>query len=175
MTVIRQLTEEEALAAIPQLTRLFRDTVAEGASLGYMWPFPPEEAQGFWRDVAGAVGRGDTVLLVAMVDRRIEGTVQLGLKLPPNQPHRADIKKLMVHPDARGRGLSRQLMDAAEAAAAERGRSLLVLDTATGEPAEKIYRHLGWKEAGTIPGYALFPDGRPCDTTVYYKTLRSQI
>jgi GNAT superfamily N-acetyltransferase len=175
MTAIRQLTEDEALAAIPQLTRLFRDTVAEGASLGYMWPFPPEEAQGFWRDVAGAVGRGDTVLLVAMIDGQIEGTVQLGLKLPPNQPHRADIKKLMVHPDARGRGLSRQLMEAAEAVASARGRSLLVLDTATGEPAEKIYQHLGWKEAGVIPGYALFPDGRPCDTTVYYKALQSAI
>lgn len=175
MTVIRQLTEDEALAAIPQLTRLFRDTVAEGASLGYLWPFPPEEAEGFWRDVAGAVGRGDTVLLVAMIDGQIEGTVQLGLKLPPNQPHRADIKKLMVHPDARGRGLSRQLMEAAEAVASARGRSLLVLDTATGEPAEKIYQHLGWKEAGVIPGYALFPDGRPCDTTVYYKALQSAI
>lgn len=175
MTVIRQLTEDEALAAIPQLTRLFRDTVAEGASLGYLWPFPPEEAEGFWRDVAGAVGLGDTVLLVAMIDGQIEGTVQLGLKLPPNQPHRADIKKLMVHPDARGRGLSRQLMEAAEAVASARGRSLLVLDTATGEPAEKIYQHLGWKEAGVIPGYALFPDGRPCDTTVYYKALQSAI
>ncbi|MET3613800.1 ribosomal protein S18 acetylase RimI-like enzyme [Rhizobium aquaticum] len=173
MTTIRQLTEDETLTAIPQLTRLFRDTVAAGASLGYMWPFPPEEAEGFWRDVAGAVGRGDTILLVAEIDGLIEGTVQLGLKLPPNQPHRGDIKKLMVHPDARGRGLSRRLMEAAEAAARARGRSLLVLDTATGEPAEDIYRHLGWREAGTIPGYALFPDGRPCDTSVYYKTLRT--
>ncbi len=175
MTAIRQLTEDETLTAIPQLTRLFRDTVAEGASLGYMWPFPPQEAEGFWRDVASAVGRGETVLLVAILDGQIEGTVQLGLKLPPNQPHRADIKKLMVHPQERGRGLSRLLMDAAEAAARNRGRTLLVLDTATGEPAEEIYRHLGWKEAGVIPGFALFPDGRPCDTTVYYKALADVI
>lgn len=171
MALIRQLTEDETLAAIPQLTRLFRDTVAEGASLGYMWPFPPEEAEGFWRDIAAAVGRGDTVLFVAMLDGQIEGTVQLGLKLPPNQPHRGDIKKLMVHPGARGRGLSRLLMAAAEQAAMALGRRLLVLDTATGEPAEKIYRRLGWKEVGTIPGYAHFPDGRPCDTTIYYKAL----
>lgn len=143
--------------------------------MGYMLPFPVNEAEAYWRGVADAVGRGDVLLLVAEDAGRIAGSVQLGVAMPPNQPHRADIKKLMVHPVARGRGLSRRLMEAAEQEAAARGRSLLVLDTATGEPAEKIYAHLGWQQAGTIPGYALFPDGRFCDTTFYYKVLETKI
>jgi GNAT superfamily N-acetyltransferase len=171
MSDIQTLDQAATLAALTDLAELFSETVRGGASMGYMLPFPPEEAEAYWRGVAEAVGRGDIVLLVAVHDGRIAGSVQLGIAMPPNQPHRADIKKLMVHPLARGRGLSRRLMDAAETEAAARGRSLLVLDTATGEPAEKIYQHLGWQHAGIIPGYALFPDGRFCDTTFYYKQL----
>lgn len=171
MSDIQTLDQAATLAALTDLAELFFETVRGGASMGYMLPFPPEEAEAYWRGVAEAVRRGDIVLLVAVHDGRIAGSVQLGIAMPPNQPHRADIKKLMVHPLARGRGLSRRLMDAAETEAAARGRSLLVLDTATGEPAEKIYQHLGWQHAGIIPGYALFPDGRFCDTTFYYKQL----
>lgn len=175
MSAIHIFDEARTLASLAELSGLFAETVHGGASMGYMLPFPPEEAEVYWRGVAAAAGRGDVVLLVAEIDGRIAGAVQLGIAMPPNQPHRADIKKLMVHPLARGRGLSRLLMDAAETEAMARGRSLLVLDTATGEPAEKIYAHLGWKRAGVIPGYALFPDGRPCDTTFFYKTLKSAI
>ncbi len=171
MSDIHTLDQTATLAALTDLAELFSETVRGGASMGYMLPFPPEEAEAYWRGVAEAVGRGEIVLLATVHDGRIAGSVQLGIAMPPNQPHRADIKKLMVHPLARGRGLSRRLMDAAETEAAARGRSLLVLDTATGEPAEKIYQHLGWQHAGIIPGYALFPDGRFCDTTFYYKQL----
>lgn len=171
MSDIRIFGRAETLAALKDLSELFSETVRGGASMGFMLPFPPEEAEAYWLGVAEAVRRGDIVLLVLEDAGRIAGSVQLGIAMPPNQPHRADIKKLMVHPDQRGRGLSRHLMEAAEREAAARGRSLLVLDTATGEPAEKIYEHLGWKRAGVIPGYALFPDGRPCDTSFYHKTL----
>lgn len=175
MTEIRILDKAATLAALADLAELFSETVRSGASMGYMLPFPREEAEAYWRGVAEAVGRGDVILFVAEDAGRIAGAVQLGIAMPPNQPHRADIKKLMVHPVARGRRLSRLLMEAAEIEAGARGRSLLVLDTATGEPAEHIYRHLGWQEAGIIPGYALFPDGRFCDTTFYYKQLQGSI
>jgi GNAT superfamily N-acetyltransferase len=97
--------------------------------------------------------------------------VQLGVGTMPNQPHRADVRKLLVHRDARGLGLSRCLMDAAEAEALRRGRRVLVLDTATGEPAEAIYERFGWTRAGVVPDYALMPDGRYCATTFFYKHL----
>ncbi|MBW8283503.1 MAG: GNAT family N-acetyltransferase, partial [Rhizobium sp.] len=102
---------------------------------------------------------------------RVIGTVQVGFATKPNQPHRGDLMKLLVHRRARGLGLSRLLMEAAEAEAAKAGRTLLVLDTATGEPAEKIYERLGWSRTGVIPNYALFPDGRYCDTTIFYKQI----
>lgn len=175
MADVRIFTEAETRAALPQLSNLFSATVREGASMGYMLPFPPEEAATFWRGVAEAVGREEIVLIVALEDGRIVGSVQLGIKMPPNQPHRADLKKLMVHPDARGRGLSRRLMEAAERAAVAHHRDLLVLDTATGEPAEKIYERLGWTPAGTVPRYALFPDGRACATTFFYKELSEDL
>lgn len=175
MSDIRIFDRAATLAALEDLAELFAETVRGGASMGYMLPFPHEEAEAYWRGVAEAVGRGDVVLLVAEAAGRIAGSVQIGVAMPPNQPHRADIKKLMVHPLARGYGLSRRLMAAAEKEAAARGRSLLVLDTATGEPAEAIYAHLGWERAGVIPGYALFPDGSACDTTIFYKNLKPVI
>lgn len=173
MSDIRILDEAQALDALPELAQLFAATVHDGASMGYMLPFPPGEAEDFWRGVAGSVGRGEVVLIVATKGERIVGSVQLGIKMPPNQPHRADLKKLMVHPLSRGQGLSRRLMEAAEQAARGHGRDLLVLDTATGEPAEKIYEHLGWTRVGTVPRYALFPDGRFCAATFFYKELDS--
>jgi GNAT superfamily N-acetyltransferase len=121
--------------------------------------------------VAGEVARGETALLVARVGGRIVGTVQLGLALPPNQPHRAEVKKLLVHRSARGRGIGMALMTAAEEAARARGRTLLVLDTALGDNAERLYTRAGWNRVGVIPGYALFPDGSPCDTVVFWKQV----
>ncbi|ABR62290.1 GNAT family N-acetyltransferase [Sinorhizobium medicae] len=168
---IRVLTEEEALASLPSLADILSDCVEGGASVGFMQPFPPNAAVSFWKGVAAAVARGETVLLGAEVDGRMIGTVQLGIGTMPNQPHRADIKKLLVHRSARGLGLSRRLMEAAETEAIKRGRRVLLLDTATGEPAEAIYERFGWTRAGVVPDYALMPDGRYCATTFFYKHL----
>ena len=99
------------------------------------------------------------------------GTVQVVLALPPNQPHRAEIAKLLVHRSARRRGIAELLMERAEAEARVEGKTLLVLDTVTGDDAERLYERLGWTRVGVIPGYALYPDGRPCDTTVFWKSL----
>ncbi len=171
MTEVCRLNESEALDAINELSTLLSECVEDGASIGFMSPFQPVDAAAYWFDIAKAVGRGEVLLLVARLNGHIEGTVQLDMGTPPNQPHRANLRKLMVRPKARGNGLSRVLMDAAELAASSAGRHLLVLDTATGEPAEAIYERLGWARAGTIPNYALFPDGRPCATTFFYKQL----
>ena len=171
MTAIRMLNEQQTLAVLPDLCDVLADCVEGGASVGFMSPFTPADAVPFWQGVAAAVGRGEVLLFVAETEGRIDGTVQIGFALKPNQPHRADLMKLLVHRRARGRGLSRPLMETAEAEAARRGRSLLVLDTATGEPAERIYEKLGWSRSGVIPDYALFPDGRFCDTTVFYKRI----
>ncbi|MEY9782818.1 GNAT family N-acetyltransferase [Sinorhizobium fredii] len=168
---IRVLTEEETRAALTALAEVLSDCVEGGASVGFMQPFGPEDAVPFWESVAAAVGRDETVLVVAEVDGRAVGTVQLGVATMPNQPHRADIKKLLVHRDARGLGLARGLMELAEAEARKRGRRVLVLDTATGEPAEAIYERFGWLRAGVVPDYALMPDGRYCATTFFYKHL----
>ncbi|YCI02078.1 GNAT family N-acetyltransferase [Ensifer sp. D2-11] len=168
---IRVLTAGDTLAALPALAEILSDCVEGGASVGFMQPFSPNDAVHFWEGVAAAVGRSETVLLSAEVDGRMVGTVQLGVSTMPNQPHRADVRKLLVHRDARGLGLSRRLMDAAEAEAVRRGRRVLVLDTATGEPAEAIYERFGWTRAGIVPDYALMPDGRYCATTFFYKHL----
>jgi ribosomal protein S18 acetylase RimI-like enzyme len=117
------------------------------------------------------VASGSTLLFGGYVDGQLCGTVQLGLDTPPNQPHRGDVKKLLVHRRARGRGLASQMMIALGEEAKARGRSLLTLDTVTGSNAERLYEKLGFTKAGVIPNYALFPDGRPCATTVFWKDL----
>jgi len=170
--LIRLLNEKEALARVPDLCEILRDCVDGGASIGFMAPLADDDAAAYWRGVASAVGRDEVLLFVAEDEAGgLIGTVQIGFALKPNQPHRADLMKLLVHRTARGRGLSRQLMTAAEQESRARGRWLLVLDTATGEPAEAIYERFGWVRSGVIPEYALFPDGRYCATTVFYKRL----
>lgn len=171
MPDIRQLSYAEALDQIPALTEVLGDCIADNASVGFMPPFTKEEGETFWRGVAEAVGRGEVLLWGAFVDGRLVGTVQIGFALKPNQPHRADLMKLLVHRAARGKGLSTALMKAAEQGAARAGRTLLVLDTAKGELAETIYQKLGWERSGEIPDYALYPDGRFCDTVIFYKRL----
>ena len=171
MVTIRMLDEQQALAALPDLCEVLADCVEGGASVGFMSPFTPEDGEPYWRGVAAAVGRREVLLFVAEVDGSVSGTVQIGFALKPNQPHRADLMKLLVHRRARGLGLSKLLMQAAEAETGKHGRSLLVLDTATGELAEQIYEKLGWTRSGVIPDYALFPDGRYCDTTFFWKRV----
>lgn len=170
-TEIRLLSKDDALAALPDLCETLADCIEGGASLGFMSPFAPEDGKGFWRGVAEAVGRGEVLLYGTYLGDRLVGTVQVGFALKPNQPHRGDLMKLLVHRDARGLGLSKALMAAAEQGAARAGRTLLVLDTAAGELAEGLYEKLGWQRSGIIPNYALFPDGRYCDTVIFWKTV----
>jgi GNAT superfamily N-acetyltransferase len=163
--------EKVAAADIAELAEVLADCVAGGASVSFMPPFGAAQATTFFEKIAAEVARGEAALLAARVDGRIVGTVQLGLALPPNQPHRADVRKLLVHRSARGRGIGAALMTAAEAAARKRGRTLLVLDTALGGDAERLYAGAGWTRVGVIPNYALFPDGSPCDTVVFWKKI----
>ena len=158
-------------AALDQLATVLVDCVEGGASVSFMLPFSQEEALAFFRKVAGSVAAGDTVLLSASLGGTIVGTVQLGLDTPPNQPHRADIKKLLVHRSARGHGVGAALMVQAEEEARRRGRWLLVLDTVPGENGHRLYLREGWTQTGLVPDYALFPDGRLCDTAIMWKRL----
>ena len=157
-------------AELRQLADVLCDCVAGNASVSFMQPFTLDRAIAFWRDVAEGVARGERVLLVADDASGIVGTVQLVLAQPENQPHRADLVKLLVHRRARRRGVAALLMQAADQAAKDCGKSLLVLDTASGE-AERVYQRQGWQRVGVIPGYALLPDGALCDTTYFYRDL----
>lgn len=157
-------------AQIDELAGVLIDCVEGGASVSFMYPLPRDRAVAFWRQVAQGVAAGERALLVAEDARGLCGTVQLALDQPENQPHRADLSKMLVHRRARRQGLGAALLRAAEATARECGKTLLVLDTASGE-AERLYERLGWVRVGMIPGYALLPEGGLCDTTVFYRKL----
>ena len=169
---ITSLEAPVAESALGQLADVLVDCVEGGASVSFMSPFSHQQALTFFRKVAGSVASGDTVLLAARLGDRIVGTVQLGLDTPPNQPHRADIKKLLVHRSVRGHGVGAALKAQAEEEARRRGRWLLVLDTVPGENGHRLYLREGWTQTGLVPDYALFPDGRPCDTAIMWKRLR---
>jgi GNAT superfamily N-acetyltransferase len=157
---------------IDGLADVLVDCVAGGASVSFMAPFSREDARPFWAQVAHDVADGARALLVAEdADGAIVGTVQLMLATPPNQPHRADVAKMLVHRSVRGRGIAMQLMQALEATAHQLHRRLLVLDTVTGGVAEHLYERLGWQRVGVVPDYALLPQGGYCDTTFFYKSL----
>jgi GNAT superfamily N-acetyltransferase len=158
--------------ALEQLADVLVDCVEGGASVSFMAPFSHAEALTFFRKVAASVAAGDTVLLAAQLDGKIVGTVQLGLHTPPNQPHRADIKKMLVHRSARGHGIGAGLMAAVEEEARRHGRWLVVLDTVPGENGHRLYLRAGWTQTGLVPDYALFPDGRLCDTAIMWKRLK---
>jgi GNAT superfamily N-acetyltransferase len=171
IAAIRILNATEARAANADLSETLSDCINGGASLGFMLPFTPQDAEGYWHEIADAVEAGLIILAGAEVEGRVVGTVQIGLASKPNQPHRGDLMKLLVHRSARGLGLSRRLMAAVEEEAARRGRTLLVLDTATGSDAEMIYPRFGWERVGVIPDYALWPEGGFCATTLFYKRI----
>jgi GNAT superfamily N-acetyltransferase len=160
-----------AFAALNELADVLVDCVEGGAGVHFLLPFTPSEAGAFFANVAASVASEDTVLIAARLDGRIVGTVQLGLDTPPNQPHRADIKKLLVHRSVRGRGIGAALMACAEQEAQSRGRWLLVLDTVAGDNGDRLYMRAGWNRTGVIPDYALSPDGRLCDAVVMWKRL----
>lgn len=170
---LRRLDAQEGLteAQIEQLAQVLLDCVAGGASVGFMQPLAPEKARAFWRRIAADVSTGARALLVAEDAQGIVGTVHLVLDQPDNQPHRADLSKMLVHRRARRQGLGAALMGAAEDLARQCGKTLLVLDTATGGEAERLYARLGWTPVGVIPGYALWPEGGACGTTLFYRAL----
>jgi GNAT superfamily N-acetyltransferase len=158
--------------ALNELAGVLVDCVDGGASVSFMPPFSHDDARCFFHKVEASVASGDTVLLVARLDGKIVGTVQLGLDTPPNQSHRADVKKMLVHRSARGRGVGLTLMMAIEDEARQRGRWLLVLDTVPGDSGHRLYLRAGWQQSGIVPDYALFPDGRLCDTAIMWKRLK---
>jgi GNAT superfamily N-acetyltransferase len=155
---------------VQALAALLIDCVEGRASVGFMHPLPADRAQAFWAGVADDVAAGKRALLVAEDDSGIVGTVQLVLDQPDNQPHRADLCKMLVHRRARRHGVGAALMQAAEDLARECGKSLLVLDTAN-DTAARLYARLGWQRCGEIPGFALLPHGGLCATTYFYRTL----
>ena len=158
-------------AQVGGLADLLVDCVEGGASVSFMHPLTRDRAVAFWRKVAQGVAAGERALLVAEDARGLCATVQLVLDLPENQPHRADLVKMLVHRRARRRGLGAALIRAAEAAARDGGRTLLVLDAVTGGDGARLYERMGWVRVGDVPGYALMPDGTPCSATFYYRDL----
>lgn len=169
---VHRLDGPATRAAVPALCAVLIDCVEGGASVSFMHPMTQAKAEAFWSRVADEVERGERALLVARdAAGDIVGTVQLVLALPENQPHRADVAKMLVHRRARRRGVAGQLMAAVERTARDEGRRVLVLDTVRGSDAERLYRRAGWTRVGEVPDYALMPDGRPCPTTFFYKML----
>jgi GNAT superfamily N-acetyltransferase len=157
-------------ADLAGLTDVLIDCVEGGASVSFMLPLSESKARTFWREVLESCARGERALWVAEEAGAMLGTVQLVLDLPENQPHRGEIAKMLVTRPARRRGVGAALLVAAESHARSIGRTLLVLDTANAD-AERLYEAHGWQRCGRIPGFALMPDGQPCATTIYFKSL----
>lgn len=168
---VRRLDADAVRAQLDGLAAVLVDCVEGGASVGYLTPFSHDEARGVYEAYAAEVEQGRRVLLAAFADDELVGTVQVVFASHPNQPHRADIARMLVRRSARRRGIAQQLMEQAEREAAAEAKTVLVLDTVTGDDAERLYERLGWTRVGVIPNYALYPDGRPCDTTVFWKAL----
>jgi GNAT superfamily N-acetyltransferase len=153
------------------LSDVLIDCVEGGASVSFMLPMTRAKAESYWRGLSAGVERGERLVLAAEdIDGTIVGTVQIILQQPENQPHRGDVAKMLVHRRARRRGVGEALLIAAERSALEAGKTLLVLDTAS-DAAERLYARQGWQRCGQIPNYALMPDGTPCATTIFFKTL----
>jgi GNAT superfamily N-acetyltransferase len=172
-TLVRRLTtvSHEELGG---LAEVLVDCVAAGASVSFMWPFTVERATAYWATVADEVAAGRRMLLVAEDEAGVVGTVQLLPAQPENQPHRADVGKLLVHRRGRRRGIGEALMRAVEDVAHQAGRTVLVLDTA--DPgAERLYLRLGWQRVGVVPGFAMLPDGAMCDTTIMWKRVERSV
>jgi GNAT superfamily N-acetyltransferase len=168
---VKRLSAAELREHADALGAVLRDCVEGGASVRFLGPFPQEEARAAFAALAPEVETGRRILLGAFADGRVVGSVQVVHASQPNSPHRGDVAQLLVHRSARRQGVARRLMERAELEASRAGKTLLVLDTVTGDPAERLYERLGWTKVGVIPNYALYPDGRPCDTTIFWKAL----
>jgi len=170
--MIRELDGAEALARVGELAEVLRDCVEGGASVGFMLPLADGRPEAFWCKVAAGVAAGERHLFVAEDEAgRICGTLSLVTDMPDNQPHRADVSKMLVHRRARRQGVAERLLRAVEGKAGELGKTTLVLDTVTGSDASRVYERTGWQRAGDIPNYALMPEGAPCSTTYYFRHL----
>lgn len=169
---VRRLGANEAVTCVDALADVLVDCVEGGASVSFMLPLSRERALAFWRGIAEGVARNERALLIAEDgEGRIVGTVQLNMAQPDNQPHRADVAKMLVCRSARRRGIAQKLMHVVDEVARAEGKSVLVLDTVTGGDAERLYARAGWQRVGDVPRYALMPDGEYCGTTFYYKHL----
>jgi GNAT superfamily N-acetyltransferase len=171
MVEIRRLTAIEGRKYLGALAEVLLDCVQGGASVGFMASLTKAEAEAFFQKVIEGVEREDRILLAAFVDSKLVGTVQVLMATYPNQTHRADIAKLLVVRPSRGQGIAARLMEDAEEASLRAARTLLVLDTCRGDTAERLYLRMGWTKAGVIPDYARYPDGRWCDTSIFWKRL----
>ncbi|MBJ9266805.1 GNAT family N-acetyltransferase [Citrobacter europaeus] len=166
------MSTAQILSRIDELSDILETCVNDGASVSFMLPFTSEKSRPFWMSVAQSVDRGERIVLGAQDAQGVlVGTVQLIIDQPENQPHRADVAKLLVHTSARRGGVARELMNGLERCAHQQGKTLLVLDTATGSGAELFYHNCGWQKVGVIPDYAKMPDGTLTGTTLFYKTL----
>ncbi|PWV90865.1 GNAT family N-acetyltransferase [Phyllobacterium myrsinacearum] len=172
-TTIAVFDADDAEGHVQALGALLHACVHDGASIGFVLPFSQADAEAFWTlNVLPAVRKGRRLLLVACKDGRIAGTGQLDYDTPPNQPHRAEIRKVMVHPDFRRQGIAKALMAGLESAAHRLGRGLITLDTRTGDKAEPLYLALGYRVAGVIPDYCRDPFKDHLDaTTIMYKAI----
>jgi GNAT superfamily N-acetyltransferase len=168
---VRRVRPEEARQHLDALAGILADCVAGGASVGYLEPFSHDDARAAFQAFVAEAEQGRRIILGAFVRGELVGTAQLVVGLPPNQPHRADVARVLVHRSARRRGIAQRLMEQLEHEARVEGRNLLVLDAVTGGDAARLYERLGWNTVGVIPNYALYPDGRFCDTTVFWKSL----
>jgi GNAT superfamily N-acetyltransferase len=171
MVEIRQFNAAEGRQHLTELGEVLLDCVRGGASVSFMASLTKAEAESFFEKVVEGVQRGERILLAAFIDSQLVGTVQIILATPPNQPHRADVAKLLVLRSARKQGVGARLMERVDEASRQAGKTLLVLDTVTGDPAERLYTRSGWNKVGVIPNYALYPDGRWCDTTIFWKQV----
>jgi ribosomal protein S18 acetylase RimI-like enzyme len=170
--VVRVLPADEIETRAGELAAVLLDAVAGGASVSFLAGLSAGDARSFFARAAEEARAGRRILFAAFAGPRLIGTVQLLLDTPPNQPHRADVAKLLVHRDGRRQGIATSLMQALEEEARRRGRTLLTLDTMAGEAADHLYPLLGYVRVGEIPGYALFPEGGvPGATAIYYKRL----
>jgi GNAT superfamily N-acetyltransferase len=170
---IEVLDAAAAASAERRLAEILCACVNDGASVSYLPPLAAETARGFWKRASADIAAGTRILLAAWHDALIVGTVMLEFASAPNQPHRAEVQKLLVHPAARRRGVARALMKRLEQEARRTDKTLLTLDTRAGDAAESLYRDMAWHEAGRIPGFALNADRTPCATVFFWKHTSS--
>jgi acetyltransferase len=169
---IERLTSDTATEVLPELAALLQDAVNSGASIGFLLPITDEDATNYWQEVVQALRGPNRILLIAQIEGKFVGTVQLDLASRANGSHRGEVAKLMVHTSYRNRGVGQALMNAIEREALLAGRTTLILDTREDDPSERLYTKLGYIRSGTIPEFARSTDGSLHSTVFMYKLLK---